>query len=279
MRDKIHCLFLPHPKNNHRAHLLHFRTLIVVIALLFIGSFFFTSNVNPLAPKIRALADISTQELLNFTNEKRVENGLPALTSSSELESAALAKANDMLEKDYWAHNSPDGTTPWFFIKEAGYNYVYAGENLAKGFTDSRDVVDAWMASPSHKENILSENFNEVGFAVKSGELSGEYTFLVVQEFGNRTATPVEKTATYIPPQEVNEEAQVLAINFPNPTNTFSYNIIALLLISFIAVLLIDMIYIERKNIVRFVGHNADHILFLLVVIISLSILGTGYIL
>lgn len=279
MRDKIHCLILPHPKNNHRAHLLHFRSFIVVIALLFLGSFFFSSGLNPFTSRIQAMADISTQELLDFTNEKRQENGLPPLTVNEELEQAAFAKAVDMFDKDYWAHNSPDGTTPWFFIKEAGYNYVFAGENLAKGFTDSKDVVDAWMASPSHKENLLSENFNEVGFAVKSGELSGEYTFLVVQEFGNKTAIPVEKTAVPEPPQEVLTDSRVLAINFPNPSNTFSYNLIALLLVSFIVILLIDMIYIERKNIVRFVGHNLDHVFFLMVVLITLSIFGTGYIL
>lgn len=282
MRDKIFCLVLPHPHNNHRAKFLHFKTFLVVIALLFIGSFLFSSEINPLTSKIRAMADISTQELLNFTNEKRVENGLPPLAMNTELSDAALAKAEDMIEKDYWAHNSPDGTTPWYFIKNSGYNYVYAGENLAKGFTDSSDVVNAWMASSSHKENLLSENFKDVGFAVKSGEISGEYTFLVVQEFGNKTAMPVEKVATAAESLE-EVDAKVLAINFdslsPNPANSVSYNLIMLLIVSFIVILLIDMIFIERKNIARFVGHNMDHIIFLVVVLISITILSKGFIL
>lgn len=258
---------------------MHFKPLILVISAIIISSFFFSSG-NPLTEKIQALADISTQELLQFTNEKRAENGLPPLVVSSQLEVAASAKADDMFEKDYWAHNSPDGTTPWFFIKGAGYEYVYAGENLAKGFTDSRDVVNAWMASESHKENLLSENFKDVGFAVKAGRLGGEETFLVVQEFGNKTTAPVEKIANKSPPQT---EAKVLAINLesvkPAPARSISYEIIVLVIISFIIILTIDMVVINRRNIARFVGHNMDHILFLIVVLIMITMLGTGYIL
>ena len=281
MRHFLYCLVFPHEHNNHRAKFLHFKTLILVISVLTIGSFFFSSGFNPLASRIQALADISTQELLKFTNEKRVENGLPPLIVNSELENAAYAKAQDMFEKDYWAHNSPDGTTPWFFIKGAGYEYVYAGENLAKGFTDSGDVVNAWMASPSHKENLLSQNFKDVGFAVKAGRLGGEDTFLVVQEFGNKTAAPVERTSNKSPPSS--NEAKVLAINFdsvtPSPAKSASYGFIVLIIISFIAILIIDMFIINRKNIARFVGHNLDHVLFLVVVLIMITLLGSGYIL
>ena len=280
MRHFLYCLVFPHEHNNHRAKFLHFKTLIIVISVLVISSFFFSSGINPLTSKIQALADISNQELLNFTNEKRMENGLPPLVVNEQLESAAYAKAEDMFAKDYWAHNSPDGTTPWFFIKGAGYEYVYAGENLAKGFTDSRDVVNAWMASESHKENLLSDKFVDVGFAVKTGKLGGEDTFLVVQEFGNKTATPVEKVVD--PPSDT-IETKVLAISLdsvtPTTAKSYSYNFIVIIIISFIAILLIDMIIINRKNIARFVGHNLDHILFLVVVLIMVTILGTGYIL
>jgi len=281
MRHFLYCLVFPHPHNNHRAKFLHFKSLLLVISVLITSSFFFTSGVNPLASKIQALADISSQELLKYTNEKRVENGLPPLLLNQELENAAYAKAQDMFANDYWAHNSPDGTTPWYFIKNAGYDYVYAGENLAKGFTDSKDVVSAWMASPSHKENLLSENFKDVGFAVKAGKLGGEETFLVVQEFGNKTAVPVEKIANKSPP--VAPETKVLAINLdsvtPSPAKSLSYDFIFLIILSFIIILFVDMLIINRKNIARFVGHNLDHIIFLVVVLIMVSILGTGYIL
>jgi hypothetical protein len=94
-----------------------------------------------------------------------------------------------MLAKGYWAHNAPDGTTPWVFIKAAGYEYLYAGENLARGFTTAPDTVNAWMASPGHKENILSPKYKDVGFAIVTGTLTGEETVLIVQEFGNRLSS------------------------------------------------------------------------------------------
>jgi hypothetical protein len=284
MRDYLYCLFFPHPKNNHRAKFLHFRTFLVVISLLIIGGFFFSSGLNPFASKIKALADISTQELLRFTNEKRAENGLPALNENTQLEQAASSKADDMFAKDYWAHNSPDGTTPWVWIKGAGYDYIYAGENLARGFTNSDDVVNAWMASPDHRENLLSENFKDVGFAVKAGKLGGEDTFLVVQEFGNKTPVPVERTGveSSVPPS-ANTESKVLAFSFdsitPKPTNSISYDFIALIVLSFIMILVIDLVIAKRRKLVRFVGHNLDHIIFLFVVLIVITMFSIGHIL
>lgn len=280
MRDYFYCLIFPHPKNNHRAKFLHFRTFFVVISILFLSSFFFNSKVNPFTNQLKAFSDISTQELLKFTNIKRAENGLPGLTSNALLEEAASKKADDMFEKDYWAHDSPDGVTPWVFIKNAGYDYVYAGENLARGFANSEDIVNAWMASPHHRENILSENFNEVGFAVKSGELNGENTFLVVQEFGNRTIVPVEAISQNISPKS---ETKILGLDldaiFPKTDNQISYDFILIILFGFILVLLIDLIIAKRNNLVRFVGHNVDHVFFLFAILIVITLISSGHIL
>jgi len=102
--------------------------------------------------------DISIQALLKDTNDKRIENGLQPLTLNDQLNQAAAGKAADMFGNNYWAHISPSGKTPWDFILGANYQYVYAGENLAKDFQDSQGVVDAWMNSPSHKENLLNSN-------------------------------------------------------------------------------------------------------------------------
>lgn len=256
---------------------MHFRTFFLIISLLILSAFFFSSSVNPFASKIRAFADISTQELLNFTNEKRAEYGLAPLAENAQLQEAAYSKADDMFAKDYWAHDSPDGLTPWVFIKGAGYEYVYAGENLAKGFINSEDIVNAWMASPSHRENLLSENFKEVGFAIKSGELKGEQTFLVVQEFGNKTVVPAEKLSGNFPPKDENPIS--LSLGAVAPSNTVSYDFIMIIIVSFMIVLTIDLLYIKRKKVVRFVGHNADHVLFLFVIMIVITFLGTGHIL
>src|SRR3989338_7182361 len=106
------------------------------------------------------------------------------LELNPELSLAAEKKAEDMFARNYWAHNGPNGSTPWDFIKGAGYTYIYAGENLAKDFQNSNDVVQAWMKSPSHRENILRKEYQDIGFAVVNGVLNGEETTLVIQMFG-----------------------------------------------------------------------------------------------
>src|SRR3989304_4267883 len=140
-------LFLPRESNNYRAKLLHHNILFLFIIFIFASSFLLEIiGVN--FPSVLGIqTNITVDQLLVLTNEKRAELGLPPLTLSTQLSTAAMLKAQDMLEKDYWAHNSPDGKTPWVFIKETGYNYTYAGENLAKGFNSAEDGVNAWMAS------------------------------------------------------------------------------------------------------------------------------------
>ena len=239
---------------------------------------FFSSNLNPFADKLVALAEISSGELLNFTNQERTENGLPALSLNSQLEDAANKKADDMFEKNYWSHNSPVGTTPWVFIKESGYDYVYAGENLARGFSDSKDVINAWMASSTHRENILSANFKDVGFSVKSGKLNGEETFLVVQELGSKSVVPVAGTSAEKQPAP--DTLGFSLESFVNkPSISFSYEFVILLILGFIGVLLVDLIVAKRIKIVRFVGHNIDHAIFLVIIIFVITILSTGSVL
>ena len=278
MRDFFYCLIFPHPRNNHRAQVLHPKAILFLIAFFIFSSLFFSSSLNPIASQIRAYADISTQELLNFTNQKRVENGLESLSNNSQLSDAASKKADDMFAKNYWAHNAPDGTTPWVFIKASGYSYVYAGENLARGFNSASDVVNAWMASPNHRANILSSNFKDVGFAVKSGTLNGEQTFLVVQEFGSKNYGTVAKKST---PKKATSR-KVLGFEVSNISLSSgmsrSGELAIILLLGFISILLLDLILIERKKIVRFVGHNLDHALFLFAIVICLGILGGGVI-
>ena len=89
-----------------------------------------------------------------------------------------------MIQNNYWSHTAPDGTTPWYWIINSGYDYLYAGENLAKDFIDAHSVLAAWLASPAHRNNILSKNFQDIGVAVIEGNLGGHPTILVVQMFG-----------------------------------------------------------------------------------------------
>lgn len=283
MRDFIYALFFPHPINNHRARFLHPKSILLLISFFIFCSLFFSGAYNPLSQRLKAYADISVAQLLSFTNQKRVENGFAPLVENPKLSEAASKKADDMFAKNYWAHNSPDGITPWVFIKESGYNYVYAGENLARGFNSATDVVNAWMASPKHRANILSGSYKDVGFSVKSGRLNGEQTFLVVQEFGSSSVLPYVRREV-APKQTKPVARKVLGFEVSSllpykPNFSKSSEVAVFLIIGFIAILLIDLIVVERRKIVRFVGHNLDHAIYLTVIILVIYAFNIGAIL
>jgi hypothetical protein len=130
---------------------------------------------------------------------------LLSLKVNPVLERAAQLKADDMAAKGYFAHNSPEGLTPWHWFKAAGYNFVYAGENLAVRFYDSVDVVRAWMDSPGHRANILNSHFTEIGIGIAEGTFEGRPTVFVVQMFGSpasgfsRFPSSVTRVASAIP--------------------------------------------------------------------------------
>jgi hypothetical protein len=272
--------FIPHISNNFRAKLLHHQILSVFVLGLFLGGFLL-SYFSSTFPKVLGQAiDISVEKLVQLTNDKRIENGEKPLKFNEKLSQAAALKAEDMFKNDYWAHNSPTGVTPWVFVKDSGYQYIYAGENLARGFTNSEDVVNAWMASESHKNNLLSGNYEDIGFAVKRGRLKGEETVLIVQMFGSTTLSPGSEfsiaTSSQSRPSQVAGEIRV------NPlidSKIISSGLTQTLVILFIFVLILDMVVVKRQNILRFVGHNLDHILFLSLVVLILGVLGRGFIL
>ncbi len=129
-------------------------------------------------------AELTQKTLLDATNYERGGKGAKPLQLNAQLSQAAQAKADDMFTQQYWAHIAPNGTTPWHWFEQAGYRYVEAGENLAKNFSTSEGVVSAWMASPTHRANVVKQDYQDVGFAVKTGELDGKTTTLVVALYG-----------------------------------------------------------------------------------------------
>lgn len=114
--------------------------------------------------------NVTTANLLIDSNQVRTKNGQSQLHLNEQLNAAAQAKAQDMVDQDYWSHITPDRRTPWTFIDAAGYNYQKAGENLAYGFTDSDDVIKGWLNSPTHKANMLDSNYQEVGFGIATSD-------------------------------------------------------------------------------------------------------------
>jgi len=288
MKDFLSHLFIPKESNNHRAKVLHHTNLFLTIVFLFLASFFIQTIRVKFPAVLGIQANISSEELLLLTNQERQKAGVESLVINEKLSQAANAKADDMFTYNYWAHNSPTGNTPWVFIKSSGYKYVYAGENLARGFTAPSDVIKAWMASSDHRANMLSSNYRDVGFAVRLGTLNGEETVLVVEEFGNQympiaknkvqEVAPIQKI---VPAKSINIPLKNVQAIHKQPLidiSSLSSNIYYVFILVFIFALLLDMIIVEKKKVMRFVGHNIDHILYLLLVLVLIGIWSKGVI-
>lgn len=258
--------FLPHHTNNYRPKALHHTGLFTLILLL-AAFVILVRFINLAQPSILGFAtDIQVDQLLILTNKEREKAGLSPVVLNPQLSEAAKNKAEDMFEKGYWAHNSPDGNAPWGFIINSGYRYIYAGENLARDFSDTQGVVEAWMASPGHKDNILSSNYQDIGFAVVNGKLDGQDTTLIVQLFGSRKEVIAQLPKQVFGTQE--EAMPVPLINIKLLTRNTTLSVLGVL----IFILTVDMIIATRRRLVRFVGHNLDHVIFLasfVIIIIS----------
>lgn len=279
-------LFFPHESNNHRPKTLHPSVIVFYIVLLLLFQLSFRL-IKFSRPDVLGFAtDINTEKLLNLTNLARAQNGLDSLRLDPDLSKAAQAKANDMFSKNYWAHNAPDGTTPWFFINNSGYKYVYAGENLARDFNNSETLVSAWMASVSHKDNLLRKEYQDIGFAVVNGKLFGEETTLVVQMFGSRqpsylAAKPVNvstSAAMIATPAAGVSGISISRIPLINFFST-SKNMASILTLMLLGVLTVDGVYVWKKKIARITGHNSAHLLFLLAILGALWFTSQGVIL
>jgi hypothetical protein len=137
------------------------------------------------------------------------------LQISPILEEAARLKAKDMFANGYFAHESPKGTSPWHWFGVAGYDYEYAGENLAIGFLEPEEVYNGWVQSFTHHQNLLNPNFKEIGVAVVSGKFNGNHTTIVVQLFGSQKYVAKAPLAT-TPPKPV--PAPVVKKETPKPS-------------------------------------------------------------
>lgn len=141
------------------------------------------------------------------TNKARASEGQTPLVRNALLDEAARLKAEDMAKNGYFAHWSPTGVSPWYWFGQAGYTYAHAGENLAVHFTDSGEVVEAWLDSPTHRANILSGNYSEIGIGTAEGRYEGYDTVFVVQMFGTPAeAAPVAATVSINEPEIVPRE-------------------------------------------------------------------------
>src|SRR3989344_4995211 len=176
--------FIPHKDNDYKPYFLRGKSILFVTSFVLLVEFVFLIHSLVIIPNTKFFAAILPKVLVDDTNDSRVANEIGALKVSSLLEAAAKEKAEDMVRKGYFAHVSPEGLTPWHWFREAGYNFAYAGENLAVNFTDSKDITKAWLNSPTHKANILNQNFTEIGIGTAKGNFEGREVVFVVQLFG-----------------------------------------------------------------------------------------------
>lgn len=315
--DTLLHFFYPRYSNNQKAKILHNTSILAVVLFLFLYQIFLRFLPYTGVKILGYASNISSSEIISLTNQRRESYGLSTLHDNSLLEKAARLKGEHMLKNGYWAHVAPDGTEPWFFFIENGYKYRYAGENLARDFPDPKSAVEAWMVSPSHKENLLSDKYEDIGVAVVEGDLNGVETTIIVQLFG----TSLDSTGLQIPvvqakPQSAAVAGEPEAEDIPNsmskvapitPQPTLTGEKILqvdgtiqkeagafrLLIspfsstkrISFItlgvltAVMVVDAIVVVRKRITRIGGRSIAHIAFMIMVISLVLIARAGNVL
>ena len=199
VHDFLHSIInhlVPHEGNDYRPHLLQRGAMVMMLLLIMVS--FLAANFQALLWQSSdwLVGAVLPAVVIDLTNTQRTSLALPQLTRNVVLDQAAQLKAEDMARNSYFSHESPTGVTPWHWFEEAGYPFVHAGENLAVYFTDSSDVVDAWMKSPTHRANIVGNQYREIGVGTAKGIYDGFETVFVVQLFG----TPAIKTVVSAPP-------------------------------------------------------------------------------
>lgn len=148
---------------------------------------------------------LSDSDIIKITNEYRDDEDLESLAENKLLNEAAMKRVDDMFKRQYFEHVAPDGSDISDTMEIVGYKYITVGENLALGyFKDSRDLVDAWMASPGHRANILNSRYTQIGVAHKMGMFKGKKQYLAVQVFAKPLSECSAPSKTLS--QEIEEE-------------------------------------------------------------------------
>lgn len=187
MRLALKNYFIPHAGNNFQPHVVHTKRTVLYSAL-FIGLKLLLLVVALAVPsEVYQHPDILGEQyktIIELTNVIRFKNQRDPLAVAAKLNQSADAKAADMARYGYFSHTGPKGHGFEYFLKQAGYRYSVAGENLAMGFSDALSVVRAWEASPTHYSNLVDESFKEIGVGLVSGKYRGEPTIFIAEHFG-----------------------------------------------------------------------------------------------
>ncbi len=277
----FHNWFLPHKDTHKKAHLISWEGLAIYILLFILLQVGFSILGYAKPGILGTTSSITIQQVIELTNKEREKLGLPPLSENSELDQAAAKKAQNMFSENYWAHFAPSGKTPWDFITSSGYRFSFAGENLAKNFQNSNDVVKAWMNSPTHKENLLNSKYKDMGIAVEDGVLNGQRTTLVVQMFGTTSGLALNQPVKVPTSSSVNVSGITNVTTLSPLIDSFSVSkTIALGMLSLILVLLvIDMVILKKRGVFRIASNHFAHMAILSVALAAVFSAGRGSIL
>lgn len=121
--------------------------------------------------------------LVKKINEARTVAGLPVLAVDAKLQEAARQKAEDMIARGYFSHTTPEGKLPWKLINANGYTFITAGENLAINYTEPEALLNAWLASDTHRDNILNPTFTDTGLSITTASTPTGPKTIIVQFF------------------------------------------------------------------------------------------------
>lgn len=205
--SKLQIIFIPCQENNYRPRFLESNVLLYYIVILLALKLVVVLFLVYL-PQTIFFTDISHSVLIELTNEERQSLGISSLREDNLLNEAAYLKAQDMIIYSYFSHESPAGTTPWYWFKKVGYNYQIAGENLGIGFLDSEEIYQAWDDSPSHKANLVNPKYEDIGIAVLKGDFKNNETIVVVQLFGSPIKIEAVKTEETKTEEELEEKIE-----------------------------------------------------------------------
>ncbi len=134
----------------------------------------------------KTASSIDSDEVVRLVNIERTSRGLKPYRTESKLGASAQLKVDDMIAKNYFEHVSPSGQSVSDLVRKTGYEYIAIGENLAKGdFASASALVKAWMDSPGHRANILSEKFVDIGVAIGTATEDGQLIIYAIQHFGS----------------------------------------------------------------------------------------------
>ena len=289
----LHNWFIPHKDTHKKAHLISWEALIFYILIFILLQVSF-SIVGFIKPGILGISsNVDQKILIEMTNKEREKLGLPPVSENPALDKAAALKAQNMFSENYWAHFAPSGKSPWDFILGSGYKFTYAGENLAKNFYASDEVVSAWMASPTHRENLLNQKYQDIGIAVVEGVLNGQKTTLIVQMFGTtqsiagKPQIKVGGDELEIPRAEYMGKSELLATVTQSPflgkvtidtyqiTKGIGFSVVILMIVLLGA----DLIVLHRRKVFRISSHNIAHMALLSLAAGSLFMASPGAIL